>query len=230
MNLNLSITKAGESELGQSIDLWKFGTKEKTDILVVAGVHGDETEGVLVAEGLIRKTIENKQVTDSLYGKGLAFILNLNPDGRIFNQRANKNNVDLNRNLPTSNWRSEATTERYKPGPNPESEKETQVFISAIRTLKPKLIVSLHSFTKTLLLYPTNENSMKYLPAVDKLSKQISLPVVQEMDYTVFGGLSRYGIENNIATLTIELPKGQDRNSIIDHYLPAIWGFLNEIN
>jgi protein MpaA len=137
--------------------------------------------------------------------------------------------VDLNRNLPTSNWSSVATNIRYQPGPEAASEKETKVFIDAVNTLKPKLIISMHSYSKTLLLFPANSVSEKYLQSVERLSQNLSLPVVQEMDYKIFGSLSKFGSENQIATLTVELPRGQEMSTVIATYLMPIWEFIHEI-
>lgn len=231
MNEILEIQKIGNSELGQSIDLWKFSLKSTADVLIIAGVHGDEIEGIALAEALAHKlmNVVNRESIEAFKSNGIAIIPRINPDGTVLKQRSNKNDVDLNRNLPTSNWSSVASNTRYKPGPSPASEKETKAFIDVLKTLKPKLIISLHSYSKTLLLFPANSVSDKYMKSVERLSQSSLLPIVEEMDYKIFGSLSRFGFENKIATLTVELPRGQEMSAVIATYLMPVWEFIHEI-
>lgn len=228
MNSLLFSKKIGVSTLNQSIDLWQFSKKPQADIFILGGVHGDEIEGILIAEAIIRKllVLNNSKIQNQIYGFGLAVIPKINPDGTLLKQRANYNDVDLNRNLPTLNWTSEATTSRYKPGPIHSSEVETKLFLETVKTINPKIIISLHSFSKTLLLYPTNSVSARWRTHVEKLSTNMGFPVVEEMDYKVFGSLSRFGTENNIATLTIELPRGMEEEALTSTYVEPIWEFI----
>jgi hypothetical protein len=115
------------------------------------------------------------------------------------------------------------------PGSSPASEVETKIFLELVKKLNPKIIISLHSFSKSLLLFPLNLHSEKFLDKMQKLSDKTNLEIVQQMDYKVFGSLSRFGTENNIATLTIELPRNEDISVISNKFLNPILELLNEI-
>ena len=100
-------------------------------VLVVGGMHGDE----LSSTALALQWIAQAQSTGS--NVHWRFIPMLNPDG-IFakpSRRTNAHGVDLNRNFPTPNWKSEAAfywehrtrrDPRRWPGPQPLSEPESR--------------------------------------------------------------------------------------------------------
>ena len=68
--------------------------KDYNGVLVVGVIHGDEPQG----KYLIEKYLDLNRNTR------IAFIPELNPDGRILGTRVNANGVDLNRNFPTKTW------------------------------------------------------------------------------------------------------------------------------
>lgn len=189
-----------KSHNGRPIELKKISGGQN-GILIIGGVHGDEVEGINVCSDLIRKL---SNATDSPKIP-VSIISCLNPDGAAANQRSNANDVDLNRNLSTTNWRQDPTNPRYKPGPHAASEPETQHFLEFVSQLKPKLIISVHSFTESLLLSPSNDVNAPLKDAVAEMAVALNIPVVDKMNYEIFGSLSRWGFENDIMVLTIEL-------------------------
>ena len=102
-------------------------------VLVLGGVHGDEIEGVALAGELF----------GHLYGQALPHAIQmmlvpcLNRDGFLAQTRQNAAGVDLNRNLPTKDWTSQAASSRYYPGEAPNSEPENQALSLAIETFRP---------------------------------------------------------------------------------------------
>lgn len=214
--------KLGASNLGFSIDAVEIALKTK-NILVVGGVHGDETEGIQVAEEMIKHFLISKDT----FSLGLAVIPCLNPDGKFLNTRSNFLNVDLNRNLETSNWNPVATDSRYQPGEAAGSEPETKAFQSYLDLLKPDLIVSIHSFSKSLILY--HDYSKIYTERINQLAQSLSIPVVSKMEYTVFGSLNSLGIEKGFDVVTIECPKGKMWEDVREDYTFKISRFLRDI-
>ena len=119
-------------------------------VLVVGGMHGDE----LSSTALALQWIEQAQSSGSTIQ--WRFIPMLNPDG-IFakpSRRTNARGVDLNRNFPTPNWKTEAAfyweqrtrrDPRRWPGPHPLSEPESRYLEAQMREFKPHLIVSIHA-------------------------------------------------------------------------------------
>ena len=93
-------------------------------VLVIGGVHGDEPEGIIAAQGLLAAF--NHYYT---YNLQVTVIPEFNPEGILSNRRTNSSGVDLNRNLPTKDWSPEFKTERYYPGPRAASELENQSLV-----------------------------------------------------------------------------------------------------
>lgn len=218
----------GNSVLGQPIVGWDFYPSKKESILILGAVHGDELESIWLVNSFLEKLFEVSFFHP--YGSRLFLIPCLNPDGATMNSRLNYHKVDLNRNLPTSNWKPEASSVRYPPGPKPASEIETQIFLNVVKTIQPKLIVSVHSFSKSLLLFPQTQESQKFLMPVKRTAGELEVPVVETMDYQVYGSLSGYGRENEIATLTVELLRDLSKKEIIDRYSGPFFSMIKELS
>lgn len=227
MRASLTCEILGRSALGQPILGWKFGLNTARPILVFGAVHGDEVESSDLIQDYLSSLLKVKDDRNSFFDN-IIFIPVLNPDGAMLNQRCNFRNVDLNRNLPTSNWKAEASDPRYPPGESAASEPETKVFLGVVEKFQPKLIVSVHSFTESLVLFPGTDNSSKFAP-VKKFAEKLQIPVVDRMNYSVYGSLSVYGRENNISTVTIELQRGTPRTQLLKRYSEPFASFLNEV-
>ena len=137
----------GKSSLGTSLRIFLPKDSSKINILILAGIHGDEPETtVLLSEAL--RNIQPNELEN-------AVILCANPDGMAFGTRANANCVDLNRNLPALNWQPDSVHYRYdideirdielSPGAYASSEPETQSLIKLIDKIRPKQIISIHA-------------------------------------------------------------------------------------
>jgi protein MpaA len=136
----------GSSIDGSSLTIW-LPENKKPKILVLASMHGDESETTVVLSDALRSIR-----TDSLEN---AAILCGNPDGVVRGTRGNANGVDLNRNFPTSNWSSEPVSYKSRkdgprdidlsPGAEPGSEPETRALISLLDRLQPRAVVTLHA-------------------------------------------------------------------------------------
>ena len=101
----------GKSEWGQAILGCRFGKSSGKKVLLLGGVHGDEIEGIAVANALISQYIEKDDLDLEL-----SIVPSFNPDGTLCGNRKNANGVDLNRNLPSKDWTSDVANERYYPG------------------------------------------------------------------------------------------------------------------
>lgn len=214
------IRKIGETVLGQSIDCWNFNEDRPTErILVVGGVHGDEHEGIQIANGLIKKLVDSSSSSHCF-----SIIPCLNKDGETLSLRSNFNDVDLNRNLPTRNWISTYTNPRYKPGETPASEPETIAFLEVLNSLKPTLIISLHSFSESLILY--NPGNGHFNSAVIELAEKMQLKLVDKMPYEVLGSLNTFSKEAGTPTLTIEAPRDESWDSKKELFIDSISTFI----
>lgn len=143
-----------QTSLGTPIELYaspsfRWG-QHLRPILLFGGVHGDEPEGVALAQATLDWLKSEYQKGE---GRGSStdfcpwlLIPCLNPDGYHQKQRTNARGVDLNRNYPASNWQPQAEKNRYWPGPAPGSEPETQGIVRLIREERPRLVIHCHSW------------------------------------------------------------------------------------
>jgi len=95
----------GSSLQGRPIVAYRFG-QGASHIAFVGGIHqGDEANSTeLINKAIAYYTDKPNEIPGGLT---VYFIPNANPDGRELKQRANARGVDLNRNWPTQDWKSD---------------------------------------------------------------------------------------------------------------------------
>ena len=190
----------GKSVLGNSINLYHA---HPAHLLVLGGVHGDESEGIFLAHLLMREG-------------AVPVIPCLNPDGALLRQRWNARNVDLNRNLPTPDWSPEASNPRYPPGSEPGSEPETRAFLSALKRVGATIVLSLHSYKETFL---ESERGPEAMPqeinaAVARFSEAVGVERRQSVGYPTPGALGSFGRARGLLVLTYELRRGSSHGEL----------------
>lgn len=191
---------ATKSAGGRSITGWYFPVeKAKKRVLIFGGVHGDESEGIHLAE----KCLEKIQTGDWKFQLDVAILPRFNPDGVEENQRKNANGVDLNRNMPTKDWTSEVAKEKYFPGKEAGSEPETQLMVDIIEGFEPDLILSAHSWEPCI-----NYNGPSKEVA-EIMSGKNGYRVTADIGYPTPGSLGTWaGWERKIPTITFEAERG----------------------
>ncbi|MCH7925823.1 MAG: DUF2817 domain-containing protein, partial [Planctomycetes bacterium] len=103
---------------------------ERNTVLLLGGMHGDEPKSVFVLQKLIELLSEcSRRKTQ---GRWIIVPL-VNPDGYERRKRRNANNVDINRNFPTSNWKRTTPRSRMFGGETPGSEPETLAVMEAVK-------------------------------------------------------------------------------------------------
>jgi murein peptide amidase A len=175
------------------IPLFQSDIAAKNPVLFIGGVHGDEPEGVALAEGLLEWLKNHKANTP------WAVIPCLNPDGFLRRRRTNGNGVDLNRNYPCKEWSSEHKSPRYFPGPHAGSESEIQSLVKWITEYRPRLIIHFHSW-QPMVVYAGEGARL----AAEELGRASGYEVKDDIGYPTPGSLSRFGLENNIPIICIE--------------------------
>jgi hypothetical protein len=153
-------------------------------LVMVGGVHGDEPEGVRLAQA----TLEWLKTEPSSVTVPWILIPCLNPDGYAANQRTNGAGVDLNRNYPAKSWSPEAKGPRYNPGPSPGSEPEVNAMVNLIETFDPRLIIHCHSWNPVIVF--TGEPARK---DAERLVEACGYPLQPTIGYDTPGSLSQYG-------------------------------------
>jgi murein peptide amidase A len=136
----------GHSVQRRAIVVARFGSGTRR-LLVVGGVHGNEF-GTAVARRLAAYLAAHPRAVPS--GTRIDVILCANPDGYAHGTRGNARGVDLNRNLPTADWRrvlgplDEPGNPGLSGGRRPGSEPETKALIAYLR-IGFEAVISLHS-------------------------------------------------------------------------------------
>ncbi len=207
----MKTVNTGYSISGFPLMMYQWGDKFKAHVLIIAGVHGDEVEGLYVGQGLFGEFQKNFP-----YSLKLSLIPIFNPDGAFQNRRTNENKVDLNRNLPTKDWTHEFKKEKYYPGQKPSSEPENQALIQLLKSDTPHLIISLHSWKPMI-----NVNGDCF-PEAQVISDYTGYSIEKDIGYPTPGSLGTYaGLERNIPTITYEVERGLSFKKVIETHVPA---------
>lgn len=198
-------------ELYKKSHTWRHGSERP--LLFVGGVHGDEPEGVRLAEEFLR-WLQHEETLNSEQIRPWILIPCLNPDGYEKNQRTNGNGVDLNRNFPCRDWSPEAKGPRYYPGPSPGSEKEVQALVKLIEDEKPQLIVHFHSWEPCVVY-----TGLPGRRAAEILATGTGYDAREDIGYPTPGSLGQYGwIEHQTPVICIEEQEKVDLNLVWPHF------------
>ena len=214
-------TSYGQSVLGAPLLYFPAGEPGPDSGLIIAGTHGDETASVVALSCALRSLGATRARHH--------MILAVNPDGCQLGLRANANGVDLNRNFPAANWQGGETVYRWtsasdardvilSTGAAPGSEPETQALCRLIDRLRPAWVVSFH---EPLACIEQQARS----PLARWLSKQLALPLVDDVGYATPGSFGSWCQEQALACITVELPAVSADTATTD-YLPALAALL----
>lgn len=193
----------GVSTEGRPIEALRL-TRGSVPLLLIGGVHGDEPEGFLFVERFARQAAWRE-----LEGMASLWVIpRLNPDGCAKHERTNGRGVDLNRNMPTKDWTITARAPRYFPGAEAGSEIETRLLMSFIDELKPRAIISAHSWEPMV-----NYNGPCRLLA-EAIASFNKYRIADDIGYPTPGSLGTWaGWERKIPTITLEIQRDLDPES-----------------
>jgi predicted deacylase len=204
----------GRSVQGREIAMYLFRGNGPS-VLVIGGIHGNEQTSVDVARGLLELLRQRPELTQ---GRTVAIIPNTNPDGYAINSRFNAHKIDLNRNFPAKNFKSQRgpTTTRGAGagaggrggGVTPLSEPESRIIYDAIERLQPRLLISVHSIDR-------GRECNNYDGPAETIARIMSqhngYRVTDTIGYPTPGSLGSYaGIDRQIPMITLELPRPLD--------------------
>ena len=200
-----------ETANGLPIPGYQFG-HQGPRVLILGGVHGDESEGVEAAWALVHR-----------WQKGFPLALQVkilpafNLDGVLRHQRGNGRGVDLNRNMATQDWSPEVKNPRYHPGTHPASEPETKALTELLARWSPHFVLSLHSWHPVL-----NVNGDCRREA-EVLARCTGYRIDESIGYPTPGCLGTFcGLERKMPTLTYEIERGLHPKENLRIHVPAI--------
>jgi protein MpaA len=188
----------GNTVLGRPIEAVHFTPPEyarpRPPALLFGAIHGDEAVTQLMLERLADELIERPP------GRDTWIIPCLNVDGVLAGTRNNANDVDLNRNFASATWGTERRP-GYNPGHAAEDQPETRALVELIDRVRPHRIIALHSTFRMVNWDGTGE------ALAGELSARCGYPVVGDMGYPTPGSFgAKYGIEQNLEVITLEVP------------------------
>jgi protein MpaA len=217
--------KPGKSVEGLDIASFRSDKKAKSYFYLMAGVHGDEVEGVYVLQQMFNWLKSAESVDDQSIELDIPMIVipTLNIDGYRSSTRTNSHGVDLNRNLPSKSWDSEPREEKYNPGSKALSEPENIYLNNLFKKFPPHLILSLHSW-KPMINY--NGDCKK---VAEYLNKFNSYTICDDIEgHPTPGSLGDYAPETfQSPVITYELPVITDGPSLEEVWNENKEGLIN---
>ena len=213
----------GRSRGGLPLTVYRPAGADTIDGLLIAGLHGEEPETLLLA----RRLLERIDGTDTNW----AILPCANPDGVLHGVRQNAAGVDLNRNFPSASWqpghsftyppgtqvrRRKHRTNRSSPGEAPGSEPETQAIIALIEQLAPALILDLHSPLELIAPTPAADPEL-----VARLAAAADLPVQPNIGSPTPGALRDWCTDHDIGAITYELEHAP-LPALCERHLPGL--------
>lgn len=190
--------ESGTSLEGHEIPVFKTDIKAQKFLYLMAGVHGDEVEGVYV----LKELFQWLKLEHNLKDLPMIVIPILNVDGYRTQSRVNAHSVDLNRNLPTKDWSAVVTQPKYNPGPKPLSEPENQFLVKLLDKYRPGFILSFHTWKPILNFNGDCKDVAEYL------HKYNNYEMAGDIGYPTPGSLGTFGVEKyGSPVLTFECPE-----------------------
>lgn len=197
--MNFTELRSGSSVEGSEIKAFRSETQGDKYVYLMAGVHGDEVEGVYVVDQLFQWLKEQD------FEIPMVVIPVLNVDGYRAGTRVNSHGVDLNRNLNTECWESEASEAKYFPGSAPLSEPENKYLIKLFEKFTPGLILTVHSWKPIVNYNGDCEDLAKFM------AERNGYEIADDIGYPTPGSLGTYGSVNlKCPVMTFECPTLSD--------------------
>ena len=190
-------------------------------VIVFGGFHGDEPKSVTLSRCLI-------DYLESIgHHRGdVQWLIDplVNPDGYERRKRRNANRVDINRNFPTLDWKSDPVEHRstlddprdvkLSPGSGPGSEPETRALVELIEELKPETVVALHAPLACI-------DDAKQGPLAHWIAERTGLPLVADVGYPTPGSFGTWGGEHDIGVVTYEFPLSTT-DALVREHVPVL--------
>lgn len=247
---------AGKFSIGQSVqrrDIVGYAFPGPADsapaLVLVSGIHGDETNAWPVLQSIIDDFGDGDLIQPP--NLSVYFIESLNPDGAFFEDRLNANEVDLNRNWDTYDWRTgvQLSPLDFLPaggGPEPFSEPETRAMRGWLFSLQAKhpaglTVLYFHAAVPPDGLVTPGTHFTNGRELADTPSRQLGQLLAQATGYDysnqwtggykVTGDASTWTVAQGMRSLTVELPVREPLDAAaalrLRQGLLAVIAFLN---
>lgn len=156
-----TVSIIGTSVEGRNIYAYRFGSGSNK-IIFVGATHGNEYSSKYILNSWIEELEANFDRIPK--NRSIIIVPTLNPDGISKGQRTNANNVDLNRNYPANDWKSDVTLPdgtliKNGGGDKPLSEPESNAIAKYVLANDPKLVLTYHSQASVVIANESGNSS-----------------------------------------------------------------------
>lgn len=188
----------GQSVNGKPIEMVSVEGDATNAVLILGGIHGNEPTSVDVAESLVGLLEADPALAQ---GRQVCIIPIANPDGYAQRTRTNSRGIDLNRNFEAANFRPGGRAR----GATPLSEPESRALAAVIRSLQPRLLISIHSIERGK---HCNNYDGPASHVANAMSAHNGYLAKDTIGYPTPGSLGSWaGKDLQIPTITLELPR-----------------------
>jgi protein MpaA len=218
-SLSFEPVSYGRSVQRRPLEAWLPGGAP--EMLVLAGIHGEEPETTVLLSSALRSIVPS--------ALRCAVVLAANPDGLARGTRGNAAGVELNRNFPSADWSAELAAHHFtrgepqdvtlSPGSSPASEPETLGLMALVRELGPRACVAVHS-PLGCVIDPESG------PLARWLARETGLELRHSVDSPTPGTLDTWVRETTgAAAVTLELPVISKDEALV-RFLPTLASLL----
>ena len=223
-----TVKTIGHSVQGRPIQAYFYGSGAST-VLFTGGIHGEEFSGMYIMQDWVAHLDANAHKIPA--GRQIVVVPNLNPDGIARGQRYNVNNVNLDRNFPSSDWISDITAANglvpRGGGVTPLSEPEARAIANLIGTLKIRAAISFHASGALVGANKVGDSVVigsRYAAGVGYGTMFENPEAI--MGYTLTGELETWmGEKYGIPAILIEMPTSKGR--FFNRHLNTLWSMVN---
>jgi protein MpaA len=201
----------GRSVRGRPIIAIIFPGTEKR-VMVLGAIHGNEPYSAVLAKALAA-TLSRDPLASA---PTIIIVPEVNPDGLVAMTRVNSAGVDINRNFPSTSWKSEYPDEQHYPGKEPATEPETRAVIKLIKDYPPDLLITIHAALGCMNWDGPGAEIAALMASINEYE------LCPYLGYETPGSLGTYaGIDLRIPTVTIEL-RDVSAGELVRENLPAL--------
>lgn len=201
----------GWSHDGRPVVSYVFG-RGKEKVVIVGGQHGDAPAVPALLDRLMDFLTANP---DYLAERTVIVVPRLNPDGLAVNQRTNIAMVDLDRNLPTRDWRRYAAT-----GSRAASEPETRALLFLLRRVIPRRLLVIRAPLNQIVAY----GDVTYYAT--ELRDRTRYALREDVTRSPSGSLARFAREAKWPTLVWDLERREPWPGMWDQLRDGLLSFI----
>jgi hypothetical protein len=225
-----TVFSIGNSAQGRPILAYRFGTGANK-VLFVGNTHGDEKATKYLLDSWVQELDVHAERIPA--GKQITIVPSVSPDGFALNSRRNARGVDLNRNFPTNDWKSDVTLPGGQlavggGGSSALSEPETAALANVVLSERPSRILTYHSVASVVTANGIGDSD-GIASAYSRLSGYRVLPksnTATVFNYDTTGAFEDWLYEKvGISALLVEL--GSHTNNEFTKNKSALWAMLN---